>query len=138
MADTNTARVQQTLRNLQTCIVTDLLIVIQTNFSQARTHSQELLDGLGRLVTDQVVAEKEAFETWKSVKNLEDVVRASAANAVVLEAQCHKICLVTKRGAELAHSVIVQVIIVQEYLLQTCILDEGTRDGFETRVADQV
>ena len=138
MADTNTARVQQTLRNLQTCIVTDLLIVIQTNFSQARTHSQELLDRLGRLVTDQVVAEKEAFETWKSVKNLEDVVRASAANAVVLEAQCHKICLVNKRGAELAHSVIVQVIIVQEYLLQTCILDEGTRDGFETRVADQV
>ena len=66
------------------------------------------------------------------------MVCTSAPNAIVLQAQRLQVHLVAEHGAELAHRVIVQVIIVQEDLLQTCVVDEGTGDGFEALISNQV
>ena len=84
------------------------------------------------------MTEEEAFEARQGVQGFKDVIRTTAANSVVFEAQCLQLCLVAEHGAKLAHRIIVQVIIVQEDLLEAGVLDKGARDGFETLVANQV
>lgn len=84
------------------------------------------------------MTEEETFEARQGVQGFEDVVRTTAANSVVFEAQRLQKSLVAEHGAKLAHRIVVQVIIVQEDLLEAGVLDKGARDGFETRVTNQV
>ena len=67
VADSNTARVQQALRDQKTSFVANLLIVIQPDLTKALTHSQKGLNRLCRLFTDQVMVEEEAFYAGKRV-----------------------------------------------------------------------
>ena len=84
------------------------------------------------------MTEEETFEARQGVQGFEDVVRTTAANSVVFEAQRLQKSLVTEHGTKLTHRIVVQVIIVQEDLLEAGVLDKGARDGFETRVTNQV
>lgn len=84
------------------------------------------------------MAEEESLEARQNVQGLKDVVRSSAANTVILEAHRLQVSLISEHDTELTHRIVVQVIIVQEDLLQCCDLDEGARDGLETRIANQV
>ena len=78
------------------------------------------------------MTEEETFEARQGVQGFEDVVCTTATNSVVFETQRLQLSLVTEHGTKLAHRIVVQVIIVQEDLLEACVLDKGSRDGFKT------
>lgn len=71
-----------------------------------------------RVLSDQIVAEKEAFELRLALEGVKNVIRTPTSNPVVLQTDCLQVVLVPKDGCKVLHCVIVEVIIVQEDLLK--------------------
>ena len=84
MAHTEAARVEEALGYSQASVVPNLCVVVEADLTKAGAHGEQLLDGLGRVLADEVMGEEEAFHARESIKGLEDVIGTSAANPVVL------------------------------------------------------
>ena len=84
------------------------------------------------------MTQEETLESWQTPQGIENVIGATTSDPVVLETECLQVCLVAEHMREVSHSVVIQVIIVQEELLEACVVHEGGCNGLESLIADQV
>ena len=107
MAHTEAARVEEALGDSQASVVSDLCVVVEADLAKASAHGEQLLDGLGRVLADEVMGEEEAFHARERIEGLEDVIGTSAANPVVLKPECLQMCLVAEHRREFPHRVVI-------------------------------
>ena len=84
------------------------------------------------------MAEEEALESGQHLECIKDVVCASTADAIVLETKSLESWFVAEDSSELTHSVIIEVVVVQEDFDQGCVLGDCSRNSLKSQVANQI